>query len=72
MSTPGDVDYLLRVEMPDMRTLERFIIERLATIPGVSNSGASFALKQIRYKTASRCPNKDPRWSMRIRLGDES
>ena len=52
----GDADYLLRVVMPDMRALERFIIERLTTIPGVSNIRASFALKQVRYKTALPLP----------------
>ncbi|MGU7785182.1 Lrp/AsnC family transcriptional regulator [Burkholderia sp. PU8-34] len=52
----GDADYLLRVVMPDMRTLERFIIDRLTTIPGVSNIRSSFALKQVRYKTALPLP----------------
>ncbi|RDU97761.1 Lrp/AsnC family transcriptional regulator [Trinickia dinghuensis] len=52
----GDADYLLRVVMPDMRALERFIIERLTTIPGVSNIRSSFALKQVRYKTALPLP----------------
>lgn len=52
----GDADYLLRVVMPNMRALERFIIERLTTIPGVSNIRSSFALKQVRYKTALPLP----------------
>ncbi|KWF91503.1 ArsR family transcriptional regulator [Burkholderia cepacia] len=52
----GDADYLLRVVMPDMRALERFIIERLTTISGVSNIRSSFALKQVRYKTALPLP----------------
>jgi DNA-binding Lrp family transcriptional regulator len=52
----GDADYLLRVVMPDMRTFERFIVERLTTIPGVSNIRSSFALKQVRYKTALPLP----------------
>ena len=54
----GDADYLLRVVMPDMRALERFIIERLTTIPGVSNIRSSFALKQVRYKTALPLPTQ--------------
>ena len=53
----GDADYLLRVVMPDMQTLERFILERLTTIPGVSNIRSSFALKQVRYKTALPLPS---------------
>ena len=52
----GDADYLLRVVMPDMSTLERFILEHLTRIPGVSNIRSSFALKQVRYKTALPLP----------------
>lgn len=48
----GDSDYLLRVVVPDMQTLERFIVDQLAKIPGVANIRSSFALKQVRYKTA--------------------
>jgi len=53
----GDADYLLRVVMPDMQTLERFIMEHLTKIPGVSNIRSSFALKQVRYKTALPLPS---------------
>jgi len=53
----GDADYLLRVVMPDMRTLERFILEHLTKIPGISNIRSSFALKQVRYKTALPLPS---------------
>ncbi|PLZ01515.1 ArsR family transcriptional regulator [Burkholderia sp. WAC0059] len=52
----GDADYLLRVVVPDMRSLERFILERLTKIPGISNIRSSFALKQVRYKTALPLP----------------
>jgi Lrp/AsnC family leucine-responsive transcriptional regulator len=53
----GDADYLLRVVMPDMQTLERFILEHLTKIPGVLNIRSSFALKQVRYKTALPLPS---------------
>jgi Lrp/AsnC family transcriptional regulator, leucine-responsive regulatory protein len=52
----GDADYLLRVMMPNIQALQRFIVERLTTIPGVSNIRSSFALKQVRYKTALPLP----------------
>lgn len=52
----GDADYLLRVVVPDIQALERFILERLTKIPGVSNIRSSFALKQVRYKTALPLP----------------
>jgi Lrp/AsnC family transcriptional regulator, leucine-responsive regulatory protein len=48
----GDSDYLLRVAVTDMAALERFILERLSPIPGVEKIRSSFALKQVRYKTA--------------------
>ena len=31
----GDADYLLRVVVPDIRALERFVLDRLSPIPGV-------------------------------------
>ena len=52
----GDADYLLRVVVPDMPSLERFIVDYLARIPGVSNIRSSFALKQVKYKTALPLP----------------
>ncbi|MCO5118789.1 MAG: Lrp/AsnC family transcriptional regulator [Burkholderiaceae bacterium] len=48
----GDSDYLLRVVVPDMQALERFIVDHLAKIPGVTSIRSSLALKQVRYKTA--------------------
>ena len=47
----GDADYLLRVVVPDIRALERFILDRLSPIPGVEKIRSSFTLKQVRYKT---------------------
>jgi DNA-binding Lrp family transcriptional regulator len=54
----GDADYLLRVVVSDMQSLERFIVDYLAKIPGVSNIRSSFALKQVKYKTALPLPVK--------------
>lgn len=48
----GDSDYLIRVVVADMGALEKFILERLTPIPGVEKIRSSFALKQVRYKTA--------------------
>jgi Lrp/AsnC family transcriptional regulator, leucine-responsive regulatory protein len=52
----GDADYLLRVVVPNTKALERFILEHLTTIKGISNIRSSFALKQVRYKTALPLP----------------
>jgi DNA-binding Lrp family transcriptional regulator len=48
----GDSDYLIRVVVPDVAALERFIVDHLARIPGVANIRSSFALKQVKYQTA--------------------
>ena len=52
----GDADYLLRVVMPDMQSLERFIVDHLTKVPGISNIRSSIALKQVCYKTALPLP----------------
>lgn len=48
----GDSDYLVRLLVPDMATLERFIVKDLTTIPGIANIRSSLALKQVKYQTA--------------------
>jgi Lrp/AsnC family transcriptional regulator, leucine-responsive regulatory protein len=52
----GDSDYLIRVAVQDIGALERFILEQLTPIPGVEKIRSSFALKQVRYKTALPLP----------------
>lgn len=48
----GESDYLIRVAVADMPSLERFILEQLSPIAQVEKIRSSFALKQVRYKTA--------------------
>ncbi len=48
----GDSDYLIRVAVADIAALEKFILEQLTPIPGLEKIRSSFALKQVRYKTA--------------------
>jgi DNA-binding Lrp family transcriptional regulator len=48
----GESDYLLRVVVPDLPALERFILNFLSRVPGVGNIRSSFALKQVKYQTA--------------------
>jgi hypothetical protein len=43
------------VLVPDIKALEVFILN-LTTTPGVANIRSSFALKQVRYKTALPLP----------------
>ena len=48
----GDADYLLRVVCADLAAYERFLLDHLTQIPGVSAIRSSFALKQVKYSTA--------------------
>ena len=52
----GDSDYLIRVALPDIGALEKFILNQLTPIPGIEKIRSSFALKQVRYKTALPLP----------------
>lgn len=54
----GDEDYLLRIVVPDIQALERFILEHMTRIPGIKNIKSSFALKQVKYKTALPIPGR--------------
>jgi len=53
----GDSDYLIRVAVADIAALEKFILEQLTPIPGLEKIRSSFALKQVRYKTALPLPS---------------
>ena len=52
----GNSDYLIRVALADIAALEKFILEQLTPIPGLEKIRSSFALKQVRYKTALPLP----------------
>jgi len=52
----GDSDYLIRVQVADIAALEKFILEQLTPIEGIEKIRSSFALKQVRYKTALPLP----------------
>lgn len=52
----GDSDYLIRVQLAEIAALEKFILEQLTPIPGIEKIRSSFALKQVRYKTALPIP----------------
>jgi DNA-binding Lrp family transcriptional regulator len=54
----GDSDYLIRVAVADITALEKFILEQLTPIAGIEKIRSSFALKQVRYKTALPLPQK--------------
>mgnify|MGYP001018564514 CR=1 FL=1 len=45
----GDVDYMLRVVVPDLAAYEKFLKQKLTQVPGVASIESSFALDQIKY-----------------------
>ena len=52
----GESDYLIRVVVADIQMLEDFILNFLSKISGIGNIKSSFALKQVKYKTALPLP----------------
>lgn len=48
----GESDYLLRVVVPDIAAYRRFVLDHLTRIEGIASIKSSFALKQVKYKTA--------------------
>src|SRR6476620_11388143 len=48
----GDADYLLRVVVSDVAAYEAFLKSYLTRVPGVASIKSSFALKQVKYRTA--------------------
>ncbi len=48
----GEADFLLRVVVPDLMAYERFLMDHLTRVPGIASIKSSFALKQVKYRTA--------------------
>lgn len=53
----GDSDYLIRVVVADVGALTAFIQDQLTPIGCIEKIRSSFALKQVRYKTALPLPS---------------
>jgi Lrp/AsnC family leucine-responsive transcriptional regulator len=53
-SVTGAGDYLLRVVMPDLRSLSRFLMEELIRVPGVREIRSTVVLDEI--KSTTRLP----------------
>lgn len=51
----GDVDYMLRVVVPDMASYDAFYRELIASIP-LKNVTSRFAMERIKYTTALPLP----------------
>lgn len=50
-STTGDADYILKIVMEDMKAYDRFLHQRIFTIPGVANVRTAVVLREVKYDT---------------------
>jgi DNA-binding Lrp family transcriptional regulator len=48
----GDADYMLRVLMPDMASYDRFLTQKIFTLPSVAQVKSNFSLREIKQATA--------------------
>lgn len=54
----GEVDYLLRVVVPDMKAYDRFYQTLIANVE-LTDVSSSFAMEEIKYTTALPLPGSD-------------
>ena len=55
-ATTGNADFVLRVVIEDMAAYDRFLNEKLFTLPGISQVHSNFVLRAIKDETASPMP----------------
>lgn len=48
----GEFDFLLKVVVHNRKELERFVVDRLTTVPGIANIRTSLVLSEIKATTA--------------------
>ncbi|MBZ9714229.1 Lrp/AsnC family transcriptional regulator [Deinococcus multiflagellatus] len=48
----GDIDYLLKVCVPDLDAYQHFLVNTLAAIPGVRNTASTIVVKQEKDTTS--------------------
>lgn len=48
----GDADYILRVVIQNMAAYDRFLNEKIFSLPGVSQVKSNFALREVKNDTA--------------------
>ena len=52
----GDADYILRVVVSDLESYQRFMLDVLTRIPGVSHIQSSLAIKPVFQRAAPPIP----------------
>lgn len=51
-STTGDADYILKVVVEGMKACDRFLRQRIFTLPGVAKVRTAVVLREAKYDTA--------------------
>jgi Lrp/AsnC family transcriptional regulator, leucine-responsive regulatory protein len=50
--TTGDVDYVIKVMVPDIKAYDAFLHGTIFKIPGVANIRSNMVLREVKYETA--------------------
>lgn len=53
----GDMDFLLRIVVPDIQAYERFFFETLSQLPGVQEVHSNIAMSEMKSTTALPLPD---------------
>lgn len=56
-SVTGDFDYVIKVVAPDLKTLSRFLMDRLMQLPGVTSVRSSVCLDEVKCTSALPLPD---------------
>ncbi len=56
----GEVDYLLRVVAPDLKSFGRFIEEQILSVPGVKDASSSIVLDPVKSASLDLPARRDP------------
>ena len=61
----GEADYVLRIVVPDLQSYQRFMLDVLTRIPGVSRIQSGLAIKPVLIATRRRSPDESPLMGLR-------
>ncbi len=48
----GEADFVLKIVVPDMKAYDRFLNERVFTLPGIASVRSNVVLREVKYETA--------------------
>lgn len=51
-SITGEADFVLKIVVADMKAYDRFLNERVFTLPGIASVRSNVVLREVKYETA--------------------